>query len=121
MVRILLVSLAGLLSGCDGGAAVPADSNLVQSLARDPEALARGKALYLGTCAALCHGLPSDADAFLFDCEWSHGGSDDEIFAVITNGIPDTRMVGFGNNFPEGDDDKWKIIAFLRANQQPCG
>jgi hypothetical protein len=29
-------------------------------------------------------------------------------------------MVGFGSNFPEGEDDLWKIIAYLRVNQQPC-
>jgi hypothetical protein len=30
-------------------------------------------------------------------------------------------MVGFGSNFPEGEDDLWKLIAYLRVNQQACG
>ena len=29
-------------------------------------------------------------------------------------------MVGFGNNFPGGQDDLWKIIAYLRTEQQDC-
>jgi hypothetical protein len=57
---------------------------------------------------------------FLFDCEWKHGSSDQEIFDTVTIGVASTRMLGFGSNFPEGEDDLWKIIAYLRVNQQPC-
>ena len=49
------------------------------------------------------------------------GNSDQEIFATVTTGVPATRMVGFGSNFPEGEDDLWKLIAYLRVNQQACG
>jgi len=94
----------------------------VEAFMRDQTALARGQALFQGTCAGYCHTLtPEETDAsFLFDCEWDYGGSDDEIFAIMTDGIPDTRMVGFGDNFPGGDEDKWRIIAYLRANQLSC-
>lgn len=90
---------------------------------QDPVALVRGEALFEGSCAGFCHSRSpaEETDAsFLFDCEWVHGAGDDEIYTVMTDGIPDTRMVGFGDNFPDGDDDKWRIIAFLRANQQSC-
>ena len=39
---------------------------------------------------------------------------------MITNGVLGTRMVGFGSNFPEGDNDLWKVIAYIRSNQQAC-
>ncbi|MEZ5489366.1 MAG: c-type cytochrome [Gammaproteobacteria bacterium] len=120
--RALWLCVSGLLLvACDSGGE-PEELTLVESLMRDPVALQRGEALFQGTCAGLCHALePKQSDsAYLFDCEWIHGDSDEEIFAVISTGIPDTRMVGFGDNFPEGDGDKWKLIAYLRANQQPC-
>ena len=118
---ILLVALA-LLAACGGESDSPAEPTVVQAFMADPDAVARGGALFAGTCAGYCHSrLPGNSDAvFLFDCEWIHGGSDQEIFDTVTVGVPNTRMVGFGSNFPEGDDDLWKIIAFLRINQQAC-
>jgi len=94
----------------------------VETFMADASAVARGEALFAGTCAGFCHATePSETDAlFLFDCEWKHGELDQEIFDIVTVGVPNTRMVGFGSNFPEGDDDLWKIIAYLRVNQQAC-
>ncbi len=89
----------------------------------DPVAVARGRALFEGSCASFCHTQEpvEEVDSlFLFDCEWKHGSSDQEIFNVVTIGIAGTRMVGFGSNFPEGDDDLWKLIAYLRYKQQAC-
>ncbi len=85
--------------------------------AGDPEALKRGRSLFVGTCGAYCHGLqPGNRDApYLFDCEWKHGGRDDEIFRTIRAGVPNTRMQAFADRMPEGDDDLWKIVAFIRS------
>ena len=52
---------------------------------------------------------------YLFDCTWIHGGSDEEIFHTIQRGVPGTQMVGFAEVLPEGNDDIWKIIAYLRS------
>ena len=95
----------------------PADALLA-----DADAVSRGRSLFVGTCAGYCHKLtPERVDAvYLFDCEWKHGGSDREIFNTVTNGVPNTRMVGFGSNFPEGESDLWKIIAFLKSNRDSC-
>jgi len=124
LLRIALVSCSGaILASCGTEEnQQPVELTVVQAFMQEAAALERGEALFLGSCAGLCHTLaPENTDAaFLFDCEWIHGSSDEEIFTTITVGIPETRMVGFGDNFPEGDDDKWKIIAYLRANQQPC-
>lgn len=125
-VKLVLVFSAMLfaLVSCSDGESNMAEPELtvVEAFMQDAEAVARGDALFEGTCAGFCHTRePTDTDAlFLFDCEWKHGGTDQEIFDIVTIGVPDTRMVGFGSNFPEGDDDLYKIIAFLRSNQQPC-
>lgn len=98
----------------------PPELTLVETLMTDAEAVARGRALFIGTCSGYCHkttNVASDAP-FLFDDSWLHGGSDQEIFDTVTNGVPDTSMVGFGLSFPEGEADLWKIIAYLRVSNQ---
>lgn len=104
-----------LALGCASPAIPPPAESPVARLRADPEAIARGKGLFVGTCGGYCHGLRPDArDAlFLFDCSWKHGGSDEQIFYTITNGVPGTRMPAFGGAIP--DEDLWKIIAFLRT------
>ncbi|MBL4819677.1 MAG: c-type cytochrome [Gammaproteobacteria bacterium] len=121
---MLFVISTSLLFACsDGGeSGGSAEPSRVQAFMADPAAVERGEALFIGTCAGYCHTLTrTDTDAlFLFDCQWKHGGKDEEIFNTVTVGIPNTRMVGFGANFPEGEDDLWKIIAYLKTNQEPC-
>ena len=118
VLKPAVMLLFGLLTlmGCSP------EPSIVEAFMQDPVAVARGDALFIGTCSGYCHSLtPDSGDAlFLFDCEWKHGGSDEEIFNTVTEGVPNTRMIGFGNNFPEGDDDLWKIIAYLRTNAQSC-
>ena len=85
--------------------------------ARDPIAVNRGRDLFVGTCGAYCHGLRSgNRDApFLFDCDWKHGGRDEDLFRVIHDGVAQTRMPSFADKLPEGDEDIWKLVAFLRT------
>lgn len=94
----------------------------VQNFMASPEAVARGKALFIGSCVDYCHTLePADTDAtFLFGCEWLQSREDAAIAETIRSGIPNTRMLGFGYNFPDNENDIWKLIAFLRSNQTPC-
>lgn len=111
-----LILTCAFLVACGG----EQQNSIVQGFMEDPDAVNRGRLLFVGTCSGYCHrttNQPSDAP-FLFDSVWIHGGSDQEIFDTVTNGVPDTRMIGFGTNFPEGEDDLWKIIAYLRVNQQ---
>ena len=99
-----------------------AEGSPADRFAKDPAAVKRGKGIFVGTCAAYCHSLKKDnRDApYLFDCEWLHGGTDAEIHNTIVNGVPNTRMVGFGNTFPQGDDDVWRVVAFLKSNREAC-
>jgi mono/diheme cytochrome c family protein len=96
-----------------------ADSPAV-ALARDPAAVQRGRLVFIGTCGAYCHALGSERrDApDLFDCEWKHGGEDDDLFRVISRGVPETRMPAFEGALPDGERDLWKLIAFLRASSR---
>lgn len=113
---VLAWGIAALLAGC--GEAPPSERYL-----NDPAALKRGMGLFTGTCGAYCHSMKSDVgDApFLFDCQWKNGsGSDADVFCVIYDGVPGTRMVGFGGKMPEGDEDIWKIVAFLRSRRESC-
>ena len=113
----LLLSLVVILTfqGCSE----PDPASLYQS---DPEALARGEAVFTGTCSGYCHGMNvTVADVpNLFDCAWIHGGSSQEIYNTITNGVPGSRMVAFAGRLPEGDDDVWKIVAFLKSKAPAC-
>jgi mono/diheme cytochrome c family protein len=95
----------------------------VQSYMANAEAMSRASALFAGSCADTCHALEpveTTEASYLFDCAWNHGSSDEEIARTIRVGISGTRMVGFGSNFPEGDADLWKIVAWLRSKQVGC-
>ena len=113
----LIITFIAMACGDTRETGSPADALLA-----DADAVSRGRSLFVGTCAGYCHKLtPERVDAvYLFDCEWKHGGSDREIFNTVTNGVPNTRMVGFGTNFPEGESDLWRIIAFLKSNRDSC-
>jgi mono/diheme cytochrome c family protein len=108
-------------------AAAPAASETPPRPPASPDDVARGKALFTGTCAAYCHrtaqaeGAPAAASGGdapnLFGCDWRHGGSDDQIFKTISAGVPGTRMVPFGGAIP--DEDIWRIVAYLKS-ASPC-
>ena len=113
MLCLLLVAvgLGACLSFSPKGSTSPA-----AAYAGDPVALKRGRGIFLGTCAGYCHGVRGSGAGDvpnLFDCNWRHGGSDEEIFASIYNGYPGTRMIGFGCKLE--DEDLWKVVAYLRA------
>ncbi len=88
----------------------------------DAEALERGRAVFVGTCSGYCHavGIEVGDAPDLFDCEWRYGRSNQEIFNTISEGVPNSRMIGFGGKLPDGDDDIWKIIAFLKSRAPGC-
>ncbi|MBG09685.1 MAG: hypothetical protein CMD92_00810 [Gammaproteobacteria bacterium] len=117
LTGFVVVLLAMVACGDSREVGSPADALLA-----DADAISRGRLLFVGTCAGYCHKLtPERVDAvYLFDCEWKHGSTDQQIFNTISNGVPNTRMVGFGTNFPEGESDLWKIIAFLKSNRGSC-
>ena len=98
------------------------EGTLADSFLGNEVAIQRGRLIFAGTCAGYCHKLTSErSDApYLFDCEWAHGGSDKDIYNTITKGVSGTRMMAFGENFPEGAEDLWKVIAYLKTNRESC-
>jgi mono/diheme cytochrome c family protein len=95
--------------------ATAAGDSPVAAYLADPQAMGRASQLFRAVCTGYCHSTQPAADRVapnLFDCEWTHGSSDDEIFRTIYVGVPDTQMQGFGERLPQ--EDLWKLVAFLR-------
>ncbi|MDA0689834.1 MAG: c-type cytochrome [Proteobacteria bacterium] len=120
---LLLCASLSVLAACSETVEAPQEvQGVLSTYLQDEEALTRGRLLFQGSCANFCHGDEPEPgeDVDLFDCHWKYGGSNEDIFTIVTSGMPNTRMVGFGNNFPGGQDDLWMIIAYLRTQQQGC-
>jgi cytochrome c oxidase cbb3-type subunit III len=76
-------------------------------VAKDP-LLSRGRLIYLARCA-VCHGNGGRGDGpiassligppvgNLTDAEWKHGDRPEQVLSVIRQGVPNTRMDGWGN------------------------
>ena len=94
-----------------------APMRLLDAYMQNPIAVERGARIYSGACAQFCHDAEPRVgeEVNLFDCQWRFGNTADEIFQITTSGIPGTRMVGDGNTFPEGKQDLWKLIAFIKT------
>ena len=124
MKKLAVITVLLMTSCADNDSVPPELMSQVDIFMADPIAVRRGEALFLGSCAEYCHTtqapVADSGAALLFDCEWVHAETDVQLFDVIINGIPGTRMVAYGENFPEGSDDVRKIIAYIRANQQTC-
>ncbi len=115
-------SRTGEAGGTPAVVAAAAGNTPVARYLEDPTAMRRGKLLFIGSCGAYCHSTKNvERDApSLFDCAWRYGGSDQEIHDSIANGVPNTRMPGWKGVLPEGDDDIWKLVAYLRS-ASTCG
>jgi len=87
--------------------------------AGDVAAIEEGRALMGAVCGGYCHatteGETTDAPD-LFDCEWWHGDTDTDLFGVIRDGVPDTRMQRFGGIL--ADDDIWRLVTVIRADSR---
>ena len=120
-MRLCLALLSLIFIG--GCGETPLPKSLADSYLEDDAAIQRGRLIFAGTCAGYCHKLSSArSDApYLFDCEWVNGGTDQDIYNTISEGVSGTRMIAFGENFPDGANDLWKVIAYLKVNRQSCG
>lgn len=124
---LVLVLFASCVLVACGDSFVPGSQNVqvtpgsVEFFQEDPKALIRGNAIYLGSCANFCHeySLPAGARLNLFDCSWVYGDTNEEIAGVIRKGLKGTRMLGFGDNFPETLDLN-KVVAYLRSEEGSC-
>jgi cytochrome c oxidase cbb3-type subunit III len=115
--RVGLVRLASTLVVLAAAAAYAADRNPVVG---DPKAVKAGEYEFRINCA-LCHGLGARGGGRgpdLTRAQKKHAHSDDEMFQVISNGIPGTVMPANGTN-GQGvgmtDEEIWEIIAYIRS------
>src|SRR5947199_7618169 len=86
-------------------------------LAGDSKAATQGAILFRQECV-FCHGVSARGGMRgpdLTTGSWSHGGSDAELAATISAGVPGTAMPP--NKLTE--EEIWQIIAYLRTLQQP--
>lgn len=91
-----------------------------------PELLARGQKLFEQTCAS-CHGVAGDGKgpaaaalnppaADFTDTKWRYGGTPEDIFHTITNGVAGTAMAPFGH-LPE--EDRWALAYYVKSFSDP--
>ena len=110
----------GALVSCSAQKAAPppaASESPAARYGKDPAAVERGRLVFIGSCGGYCHDIhgAERAAPSLLDCTWKHGGSDDEIFHTIAEGVPNTQMPPWKKGLPGGPDDIWKVIAYLRS------
>jgi mono/diheme cytochrome c family protein len=70
--------------------------SVVSVLAQQPADVAAGQRLFAANCA-VCHGQEGTGGTSPVDLtrgQFKHGGSDQELFNTISNGIPGTEMPG---------------------------
>jgi putative heme-binding domain-containing protein len=84
------------------------------------QAIEQGEQLFRLSCAS-CHGL--NAKGFrgpdLTTGQWTHGGSDAQLFRVIMRGIAGTDMPA-AQNSDATDDQVWALVAYLRTLSGPA-
>jgi cytochrome c oxidase cbb3-type subunit 3 len=86
--------------------------------AGDPRAITQGAALFRQECV-FCHGMAARGGMRgpdLTTGSWSHGGSDADLAATISTGVPGTAMPP--NKLTT--DEIWQIVTYLRSLQQPA-
>ena len=74
-----------------------------------------GEQLFGRNCSR-CHGLEAgggERGPNLTTGEFQHASTDASLFTVISDGIPNTEMVGIGQN--RGDQSVWQLVAYLRS------
>lgn len=78
-----------------------------------PGDVAIGADLYRGRCA-VCHGasaIGGDRGPELASGRYKRAVSDEDLFNVITNGVPGTDMPAFAIS----GEDVWRMVAYLRS------
>jgi cytochrome c oxidase cbb3-type subunit 3 len=87
----------------------------------DAASIAEGQTIYATNCVA-CHGasLEGGIGPNLTDAEWVHGGTPDEIAAVVANGVAAKGMPAWGGIL--GPEKVAKVTAFVvsKAGSAPA-
>lgn len=92
-------------------------------LTTDAAALADGKGTFNSICAS-CHRPDGGGDIGpnLTDQYWKHGGSIQDVFKVVKNGVPNTNMVAWGGALsPEKMQNVASYLLTLQGTNPPNG
>jgi mono/diheme cytochrome c family protein len=104
---------------------ISAQTKLANPIAATPASIAAGQTAYHIRCAS-CHGETGKGDgkagsrgmdpkpANLTDAVWKHGSSDAEIYAVVSDGVPNTGMVAFSKKGMT-PDDIWNVVNYVKS------
>ena len=109
VLLLLFLSLVGSTSSSKAQTAKPPGI----AIARRAAEVREGASLFRANCSP-CHGLGAHGGGRgpdLTSGRWTHGSSDEAIFATITHGVPGTEMPA--NAFE--DSEVRAIIAYLRS------
>ena len=87
-----------------------------------PSDVNQGRNFFRVYCAR-CHGLNARGakGPDLTDGVFRHARTDDELYRVITNGIPGTDMAGFGDGSETTAVLSWQMVAYIRAEENKRG
>jgi len=110
-----IVMRSALAAAFIGGLTFPLSGQVASPA--DPQAVTRGAVLFRQECM-FCHGVSARGGMRGPDLTtgmWSHGGTDADLAATISRGVPGTAMPA--NNLT--DDEISEIVAYLRTLQQP--
>ncbi|MDX1547056.1 MAG: cbb3-type cytochrome c oxidase N-terminal domain-containing protein [Rhodothermales bacterium] len=90
------------------------DAATLAAFAEDPARVEAGAVHYAAQCAA-CHGDqgqgligPNLADAY-----WIHGGTDEDVYTVISEGVLEKGMPAWQGTF--SPEERAEIVAFVRS------
>lgn len=111
---LLAAGLVGAGAAGPGPAGAQPAADVKNPSEGDPAAIERGREIFTERCA-FCHGtLGRGAKGPCLTCGhfYYRGGSNAQLFATISGGIPGGQMGAFASSIK--GDDIWRIIAFLR-------
>ena len=98
-----------------------AQSTFVYTVSDDPEAIARGQEIYMGTgnLCFTCHGNEGQGlvGPNLTDNKWIHGCSADEVATAIKVGFPLKGMVAYGSGAVMSDEQVNDVISYIASLQ----
>ena len=110
--RQWIIPIVGLLSWA--GAMVALGGAPTPGSPPDTKVLEEGQALFRGLCSG-CHGGTGRGGKGpdLTDDRWIHGSRDDDITAVIRNGVPKTTMKKLGESLK--DEQIRTLVVYIRS------
>lgn len=97
------------------------DEKTVKLLASDAKVVAKGKEIFTGKCVA-CHGAAGEGGVGpnLTDEYWLHGGTINDIFKTIKNGVPEKGMIAWKATLkPNEIQDVANYIVSIKGTNPP--